>query len=173
MATSTIAPHEPASTEPRTARTHPFSLMRSLSEEMDRFFREIAPMRWPLPMHSSGDGAGWFWAPAIEVLELQGRVVVRAELAGLSAKDLKVEVHPDALTISGERKQANEENGGNYYRSERSYGQFRRTIALPESVKVDTAKATFDLGVLEVSFEAAAPPVSRALPIEEKSSSAS
>ena len=113
-----------------------------------------------------------FWSPAIEVLELVGRVVVRAELHGLSAKALKVEVRPDALTISGERKQASEDGAGNYYRSERPCGRFQRTIALPESVKVETAKATFDQGVLEVSFETAVP-VSRALPIEEKASSRS
>ena len=171
MATSTLTPREPAPTEARTVRTQPFNLMRSLSEEMDRFFQEFEPMHWPFRLTSSrGEGV---WSPAIEVLELEGRVVVRAELAGLSANDLKVEVRPDVLTISGERKQTNQESAGNFYRSERTYGRFQRTIALPDSVKVDTAKATFDQGVLEVSFEAAPPPASRAVPIEEKAPSAS
>ena len=170
MATSTLAPREPAPTQPRAVRTPPFNLMRSLSEEMDRFFHEFEPMHWPFRLTSSPRGEG-VWSPAVEVLELDGRVVVRAELAGLSAQDVEVQVRPDVLTISGERKQGNQESAGNFYRSERTYGRFQRTIALPDTVKVDTAKATFDQGVLEVSFEAAPPPASRTLPIEEKASS--
>jgi HSP20 family protein len=165
-----MTPRPPSASAATSARTHPFTLMRSIGEEMDRFFRDFAPMRWPPQLQSHPDQG--FWAPAIEVLELVGRVIVRAELAGLSAKDLTVEVRPDALTISGERKQTSEESAGNYYRSERTYGRFQRTIALPESVKVESAKATFDKGVLEVTFEAAAAPASRPLPIEEKTPNA-
>ena len=165
MAISTPGPREQA--EPaRTAVTQPSGLVRSMSEEMDRFFHDFAPLRWPFTMHPFHPREG-FWAPAIEVLDLAGRVVVRAELAGLAPKDVKVEVRPGVLTISGERRQTSEDIAGNSYRSERTYGRFQRTIALPDTVDMDTAKATFDQGVLEVSFRAAAP-VSRALPIEEK-----
>ena len=166
MATSTIATSEPVAATPPTTRAHPFTLMRSFSEEMERFLRDFGPPRWPFQLRPSGEEG--FWAPPIEVLELDGRVIVRAELAGLAPKDVKVEVRADALTISGERKHASESTAGNYYRSERAYGRFERTIALPDSVKVDTAKATFDQGVLEVSFEAVAPPESRTLPIEAR-----
>ena len=63
--------------------------------------------------------------------------------------------HPDdAILIEGERKYEHEERDQGVYRSERSYGQFRRQIPLPEGVKTDTATATFKNGVLEITMEA-------------------
>ena len=70
----------------------------------------------------------------------------------MKKEDVKVEVTNGHLTISGERKTEAEERKEHYYRSEREYGSFYRTVPLPEGVKLDDVKATFADGVLEVSL---------------------
>ena len=118
----------------------PFSLMRRMSEDMDRMFSGSV---------ESADGSSWL--PAVEVTERGNTLVVRADLPGINQNDVKVEVTPEGLTIQGERKREHEERGAWGYRSERSYGSFYRTIPLPEGASVDNAKAEFKDGVLEVT----------------------
>ena len=78
-------------------------------------------------------------------------MVIRADLPGLSHEDVNIEVTPEGLVIQGERKREHEERGAWGYRSERSYGSFYRSIPLPDSAKIDEAKAEFQNGVLEVT----------------------
>lgn len=118
----------------------PFELMRRFTDDMDRLFHGIAPWK----------GSSSVWSPPIEMSEKDGRLAVRAELPGLNKDDVKVELADGVLTISGERKQEQEERQGDFYRSERSYGSFTRTIPIPEDAQVDNAKATFEDGVLTV-----------------------
>ena len=120
----------------------PFSLMRRMSEEMDRAFAHT----FGYPGGSSG---GWY--PAIDVREQNGQLQVHAELPGLKPEDVKVEVTDDALIIHGERKYEREHQAGKAYRSERHYGEFYREIALPQGVKADQAKAQFNNGLLEIT----------------------
>src|SRR4051794_17206464 len=126
-------------------RMNPFSLMRRMTEEMDRVFGGGG-----LTPESAGDV---LWSPAIEVTEREGNYVVRAELPGLKPEDVKVECTDDALVIEGERKIEREEDGGR--RSERMYGRFSRVIPLPEGAKVTDAQARFQDGVLEVTIPVA------------------
>ena len=67
---------------------------------------------------------------------------------------MKVEVTDDAVTIEGERKHEHEEESGGVYRSERSYGSFRRVIPVPQGTATDQAKASFKDGVLEITMPA-------------------
>ena len=97
------------------------------------------------------------WGPDVDVFEKKGQLVVRADLPGLSKEDVKVEITDTELTIEGERQSEKEEEKDGYYRSERSYGSFRRTIPLPEGVKTDRAKATCKDGVLEVTMPTGSP----------------
>ncbi len=123
----------------------PFALMRRMSEEMDRFFSGFTPWR--------GREAGErVWAPDIDVYEREGKMVVCADLPGLSKDDVRVEVTPEGLVIEGERKREQEEEREGFYRAERSYGRFYRTIPLPEGAEVDKARAQFNNGVLEVTI---------------------
>src|SRR5436190_5053871 len=119
---------------------NPFSLMRRMSEDMDRMFSGAA---------EPGDGSSWL--PAVEVTERGNTLVVRADLPGINQNDVKVEVTPEGLTIQGERKREHEERGAWGYRSERTYGSFYRTIPLLEGASTDNAKAEFKDGVLEVT----------------------
>jgi HSP20 family protein len=73
-------------------------------------------------------------------------------IPSVDEKDIKLELADDILTIYGEKKQTSEEKGNNYYRMERSYGSFRRTLALPEDADQDDVSATFKKGVLTVTM---------------------
>jgi len=140
----------------------PLAFMRRFTEEMDRLFEDFGFGRGRLAPSFGRDffpaGFGEFgqtaWSPQVEVFEREGRLVVRADLPGLTKDDVKVEVSDGALTISGERKSEHEEKGEGFYRSERSYGSFYRQIPLPEGASADDAQATFNNGVLEVSMQA-------------------
>ena len=124
-------------------RMNPFSLMRRMTEEMDRIFGESGQERTAV-----ADA----WAPAVEVSERDGKYVVRAELPGLKPEDVKIEVENDALVLQGERKIEREEDRGGVHRAEIRYGRFYRTIPLPEGANVERAQAKFDNGVLEVTI---------------------
>ncbi len=145
---------------------NPFALMREFSDEMDRAFRGIAP--------ATGDGRELnAWSPTVDIRRCNGDMVVTAELPGLKKEEVKVEVTDDALVIQGERKREHKEDHEGYHRVERSYGQFYRSIALPEGAKTDQMKAELQDGVLKVSVPVpASEKKSRQVPIEAKSTAA-
>ena len=140
----------------------PFTFMRRFSEEMDRLFEDFGFGRgWLTPsfgrdllQSSFGEAGQAMWNPQVEVFEREGQLVVRADLPGLTKDDVKVEVTDQAINISGERRKEHEEKREGYYRSERSYGSFYRSIPLPEGVNADDARATFNSGVLEITMAA-------------------
>ncbi len=90
------------------------------------------------------------WSPAMDLVETEDNYVLRADLPGVSEGDVKIELDDNVLTISGERKSAHKEAKEGYYRVERAYGSFSRTLKLPEGVDADSISASFDRGVLEV-----------------------
>jgi HSP20 family protein len=133
-------------------RTSPFALMRRFTEEMDHYFANLGMGRGGQGMAAAG---GEFFAPPVEVLERDGKFIVRADLPGLTKDDVRVEITNDVLMIEGERRSEHEERQeGGVLRSERSYGMFRRQIPLPEGVNADQATANFKDGVLEISMPA-------------------
>jgi len=172
MSKSAIAlmPEKPA-TPAKAPIRNPFDLIRSLSEDADRLFSEFGvSRRWPFSLRTSLTGEA-LWAPDVEVEERDGTMVVRADLPGLAKADIKVDVTDHAITIEGERKRLEERKEAGYYRSERSYGHFYRSIALPKGAKPDTAKANFANGVLEVTIQVPSQqaPTGRRLTIGEDS----
>jgi len=96
------------------------------------------------------------WSPQIEIGRQDGNLVVRADLPGVTPDDVQVEVDDGVLTISGERREERTEGGEGqgFYRSERRYGSFYRSIPLPEGVKAENANASFRNGVLEITMDA-------------------
>jgi HSP20 family protein len=151
----------------------PFSLMRRFSEEMDRVFGDFGFGRGL----SSGFGREFgrlvdledsMWAPQVEAFEREGKLIIHADLPGLTKDDIDVDITEDAIKIRGERRQEKEENEEGYYRSERSYGSFYREIPLPSGVNREEANATFRNGVLEITMPAPArQPSSRRIEIGE------
>ena len=83
------------------------------------------------------------WAPLIEVFQRGDRIIIRADLPGVSKEDIHVEMGNDSITIQGERRQEHEESREDYFHSERSYGRFFRHIRLPEGIEADKAEANF------------------------------
>ncbi len=94
------------------------------------------------------------WSPQLETFRRGDQIVVRADLPGLKRQDVKVEVDNGMLTISGERCEEHDENRDDFYRSERRYGRFYRSLSLPEGVTGERCEATFKDGVLEVTLPA-------------------
>jgi HSP20 family protein len=82
------------------------------------------------------------WLPEVETFRRGDKLVVRADLPGLTKDDVKAEIDNGMLTISGHRSSEREENSDEFYRSERSYGSFYRTIPLPEGIESDNCEAT-------------------------------
>jgi HSP20 family protein len=89
-------------------------------------------------------------APAVDVYEEKDDIVVKAELPGMEKDNIEVNLSGDRLTIKGEKKQEEEVKKEGYYRSERSYGSFLRTLELPTEVQPDKVKASFKNGILEI-----------------------
>ena len=141
----------PVSSAVPSLRASPFGFMRRFTEEMDRLFEDFGMtpgwLAWPRELEEGT------WVPDIEMFEKNGQLVVRADLPGLTKNDVKVDIIGELLTIHGERKKEHEEKGEGFYRSERSYGSFSRSISLPEGVNPETANATFHDGVLDVTMK--------------------
>jgi len=121
-------------------------------EDMDRMFEGLGSTRPGLEGSARG-GFAPVWSPAIDVIERDGALVVRADVPGLSSDDIRLEVRDGALVLEGERRQEIKVEGEEgVYRSERMYGRFSRVIPLPESADLDKAAARFENGVLEIEI---------------------
>ncbi len=90
------------------------------------------------------------FSPTVDVSENAKEVVISAELPGLDEKDVDVSLSKNTLTIKGEKRSESEDKGKDYHRSERSYGFFQRTIALPCEVDESRVDARFNKGVLKI-----------------------
>jgi HSP20 family protein len=104
------------------------------------------------------------------VSETDKEIKVSAELPGMDEKDIDVSLTRDSLTIKGEKKQETEDKGEDYYRMERSYGSFTRSIPLPIEVDTDKVQATFKKGVLEITLPKTARAIqeTRKIPVKAK-----
>jgi HSP20 family protein len=159
----------------------PFSVMRRISDEMDRLFEGFGFGRGALSGEPGWQGAltpgaeqgAALWSPHLEMFERDGKLLVTADLPGVKKEDVKVEVDQDAITIQGQRRHEQTSRQQGYYRSERSYGSFYRTIPLPEGADPSTASATFRDGVLEIALQAPQKRAgSRSLEIKDESGGA-
>lgn len=140
---------------------HPIAWMRHFAEEMDRMLEGFGMergLRIPSMLTRGREllrrETGMIparWSPQIDVLEREGKFLVRVDLPGMTREQVKVEATNEFLTISGERRFEikKEEKEGLFY-NERSFGSFYRAIPLPEGVDVAKATAEFKNGVLEV-----------------------
>ena len=136
----------------------PFRGFYDMQSEMNRMFNE---MFGNLARTSGGrqQQQGMLatqWAPALDVLQEDGDIVVRAELPGVKLEDVDITFQNGVLSISGERRAEEQKEGSGYYVRERRYGSFQRSMALPEGVDESKIHARFTDGVLEVRVEGAA-----------------
>ena len=134
------------------SRWQPFRELSSMRKQMDRLFEDMLSVGqddW-MGLHSIGG----MWTPAVEVKEQDKELILKAEIPGIDAKDLEVEVAEDRVTISGEHKEEKktEDKEKNYFHSEFHYGKFERVIPLPVAVKTDEIKSDFEQGVLTLTL---------------------
>lgn len=146
---------------------NPFSMMRQMQDEMDRWFEGFGLGRAPIGsalarmgrnLESFGGGLEEMgFAPQVEIFRRGDELVVSADLPGLRKDEIKVDLEDDAITISGERRQEHAEEHDNFFSTERSYGSFRRVIPLPDGVDPESARARYRDGVLEITMKLTAP----------------
>jgi HSP20 family protein len=129
-------------------RWEPVRELHTMQNEMNRLFNTFFDS--PTPNNGGGNAVARRWIPAMDVVETNDHFVLRADLPGLSENDVKIEVEDNVLTVSGERKAEHEQQGEGYYRVERAFGSFSRSLTLPEGVDADGIQASFESGVLEV-----------------------
>ena len=130
-------------------RWDPTRELTSLQSEMNRLFSSFFDT--PTPAGSNG-GSLRRWIPAMDLVETDEHFVLRADLPGLTQADVSIELEDNVLTISGERKSEHEDRREGYYRVERAFGSFSRSLTLPEGVDPEAVSANFANGVLEVSI---------------------
>ncbi|APF20506.1 heat shock protein Hsp20 [Caldithrix abyssi DSM 13497] len=120
-----------------------YSLQKEINRIFDNFFNEITSDRF------FGDVSGSF-VPSVDVKEKDKEIIVTAELPGMDAEDIEINISDDVLTLRGEKREEKEEKEGNFYRRECSYGSFHRDIPLPAEIDPDKVEAEFKRGVLKV-----------------------
>jgi HSP20 family protein len=145
----------------------PVSLMRRLTDDMDRLFESFGMGRGlfgsPFGFGSgqggvaglgSQQGMQTLWSPSVDVCERNGKFCVEVDLPGMKKDDVTVQIDNDAIVIQGQRSDERSTNEEGYYQRERSYGSFYRVIPLPEGTSADQATATFRDGVLQIEMPA-------------------
>jgi HSP20 family protein len=119
-----------------------------------------------LTSQSAAGGNVIAWAPKVDMVQRGNELVIHADLPGLNADDVTVEISDDTITISGERQEERAEENNGVCRYERAYGTLFRQIPLPEGAMADQAKASFKDGVLEITMPAPPTQVSRGRRLE-------
>jgi HSP20 family protein len=90
------------------------------------------------------------WVPPMDLIETDDHLVLKVDLPGLSRDQVNLEIKDGALTISGERRAEREDKSEGFYRLERSFGRFSRSMTLPQDIDAESVAASFADGVLEV-----------------------
>jgi HSP20 family protein len=141
------------------ATREPGTALARLHDEIDRMIENFTfpalPSLWP---GATPEGWSRRWMPAINLYEKENNLIVEAELPGIPKDAVKINCTDHTLTIQGETKKEEEEKKEGYYRMERRYGSFYRSVPLPENVDYGKAKAEFKDGVLTITLPKVAKP---------------
>jgi HSP20 family protein len=145
MGRKDLTPQKEGRKDPAERRGDPFSTFREeMDKLMDNIFGGFDLRRFERRIDT--------FVPRMDVVDTGKEIKVSAELPGLDEKDIDVSFANETLTIRGEKKEDKEEKGKDYYRSERSYGSFTRTIPVPADIDPGKVAATFRKGVLTVTM---------------------
>jgi HSP20 family protein len=131
-------------------RWDPFRDMATLHDRVDRLFEDtLGRLRTPF---SDEALEGTSWVPAVDIVEKQNELVLRADLPGIDPKDVDISVQNNTLTLRGERKFESDVKEDDFRRVERVYGSFVRSFALPQTVDPEKVEAEYRNGVLHVTL---------------------
>jgi HSP20 family protein len=124
-------------------RWDPAREVDSLQSEMNRLFDTFFG-------GSAAGSPGRRWIPPMDLVETDDHLVLRADLPGLDRDDVSIEIKDGVLTVSGERRAEHESKTDAFYRVERAFGSFSRSLNLPDGIDAEKVEAAFEKGVLEV-----------------------
>ena len=113
---------------------------KNFSDILDEFFNESLNYRKDSFM------------PSVDISETENEFEVSVALPGMKKEDINVDLENGRLSISGERKFENEENGKNFHRVESSFGSFNRSFQLPDTIDEDSIEAKYNNGVLNITI---------------------
>jgi HSP20 family protein len=126
-------------------RFEPLRELAALQSEMSRFMNQV------YGTGGSGGGQGSSsWLPPLDLWETEAEIVLALDLPGVAEHQVSIEVDDGVLTVTGERDRKVEETADRFYRFERRFGQFSRSVTLPPGVDEARITAEFDAGVLEI-----------------------
>ena len=140
-------------------------------------FRELASLQNEMARLMTGFGGGnggtnQAWAPPVDVWETDSELVYAFDLPGIPEDKISVELEDNALTVTGERERSEEVSDERFYRYERRFGSFMRTISLPEGTTEDKVNADYRNGVLEIHVAKPEQPKPRRIQVGSSSSGA-
>jgi|SRR5271165_259282 len=135
--------------------------LERLRTEFDELFDRLVGKAGVGEVHETGID----WPPLESFIE-GDRLIVRLDLPGIDPKDVEVSTLGNILTVKGNREEKKEKKGRNFLRRETVYGSFERSLALPQGVKTDAIKATYDKGVLELTMPAPKELATQKVPIQ-------
>jgi HSP20 family protein len=126
-------------------RWEPFRELAALQNEMGRWMTQVAGVGG-----LAGNGQSSTWMPAVDIWETDKELVLSFDLPGIPEDKIAVELEDNILTVTGERERTQEHSNDRFYRFERRYGSFSRSVTLPTGVSEDSIQADYRDGVLEV-----------------------
>jgi HSP20 family protein len=128
-------------------RWEPFREIAALQNDMGRLMSAF------LGQAANGETSGRTWVPAVDVWETDDELVYAFDLPGIPEDKIAVEFDDGALTVSGERERVDEVRQDGFYRFERRFGNFSRTVGVPQAVSEDDVKADYRDGVLKITVQ--------------------
>jgi HSP20 family protein len=128
-------------------RFDPFRDLAVLQDRMNRLFNDVYRPRQSDELMNRGT-----WTPAVDIYEVDGGLVLKAELPDMRREDIDVSVENNTLTLKGERKLDHEIKQENFHRIERAYGSFVRSFSLPNTVDAGKIAAEYKSGVLTIKL---------------------
>ena len=138
-------------------RWEPFRELATLQNDMSRLMNSV--------LGSGEEAPNRGWVPAVDVWEKEDELVYAFDLPGIPEEKISVELDDGALTVSGDRERSEETTEKNFYRFERRYGTFTRTIGLPQGVTEESINAEYHDGVLELHVKKPEQPKPRRISI--------
>lgn len=125
-------------------RWDPFKDLMTLQERMNRVFDDA--------FNKQGTQTAGEWAPPVDIYETETQIVIVAETPGVPEENLDIQVTDGVLTIKGEKPIPDDSESDSYYRLERAYGKFTRSFAVPNTVDVNSVRASLKDGLLKITL---------------------
>ena len=142
-------------------RWEPFRELAALQSEMSRWMNQAAGA----PGQAGNGHSASTWLPAVDVWETDNELVLSFDLPGIPEDKISVELDNDVLTVSGERERTEKQEGDRFYRYERRFGSFSRSVTLPAGVTEESIKAAYNAGVLEIRVPKPEEPKPKRIPV--------